>query len=320
MLADQVGDVGDGEEVRRVAEVVDHARARRRAASSIAAAGAGRSGRRPPASQRGRGAPSASAAAASRRSPRRTSSSGKWTSPRPRSARGSRAHRSATAPGARRAAGGPVVASRPARPADLLGDLGHLLAGLEVALGVDPVDVAQVEGDQPAGRVEHVDGRGVAAVGVADGVGEHRGEPASAGEPEHPGGGAVVRGTRPCEPGPGRPRWETTSTRSRSGPSVAPGAEGARARSSAGGAGEAPGRPRRPGPSSTSRSPPAARPGRARRPGRGCATGRAALAAQVGRRDQPAQRRPAGPACRRAAGRGQQGDPRVDGRRRPGSR
>ena len=42
---------------------------------------------------------------------------------------------------------------------EVLGDLGHLLARLQVALGGAPVDVPHVERDQPAGRVQHVGGR-----------------------------------------------------------------------------------------------------------------------------------------------------------------
>ena len=78
---------------------------------------------------------------------------------------------------------------------DLLGHLVHLLAGLEEALGVAAVDVTPVEGDQPPGRVEDVDDRGVAAVGVAHGVGEHRADPLAVGEPGHPGGVGRGAGT-----------------------------------------------------------------------------------------------------------------------------
>ncbi len=126
-----------------------------------------------------------------------TSSSGKCTSPMPRSARGSTAHRSATcrvAASSRRAA----RSSEPSGRGDLLGHLVHLLAGLEVALGVDPVDVPDVERDQPAGGVEHVGGRGVGPVGVAHRVGEHRGEPL-----------LDARGRASGRPAAGRrgPRW-----------------------------------------------------------------------------------------------------------------
>jgi hypothetical protein len=54
--------------------------------------------------------------------------------------------------------------------------------------------VALVEGDQPAGGVEDVDGGGVAAVGVAHGVGEDRRQAGLAGERE--GAGGVDGGAR----------------------------------------------------------------------------------------------------------------------------
>ena len=94
------------------------------------------------------------------------------------------------------------VAARPeaGEPADLLGHLRHLLAGLEEALGVAPVDVAQVERDQAPGGVEHVDRGGVGPVGVADRVAEHHAQPGRPGEAGHPGG---VRGG--AGPGPGQP-------------------------------------------------------------------------------------------------------------------
>ena len=144
-----------------------------------------------------------------------TSSSGKWTSPMPRSARGSTAHRSASA---RVRASRPRPPSvSPARARDLLGDLRHLLAALEARLGVGAVDVAAVEGDQPAGGVEDVGGGRVGAVGVADDVGEH-------------GGGARprwrsprARAARPASP---CARWDTTSTSTASAPEhVAPAVE-----------------------------------------------------------------------------------------------
>ena len=45
----------------------------------------------------------------------------------------------------------------------------------EVAGVGDPVEVAGVEGDEPAGGVEHVDGAPLLRVGVADRGGEHGG-------------------------------------------------------------------------------------------------------------------------------------------------
>ena len=77
----------------------------------------------------------------------------------------------------------PFVAGR---DGDLLGEVGHLLAGLQVALGVDPVDVPGVEDDQPPGRVEHVGHRGIGVVEVADRVGQHRADAVLVGEPGHP--------------------------------------------------------------------------------------------------------------------------------------
>ena len=87
---------------------------------------------------------------------------------------------------------------QPGVAADLLGDLVHLLAGLQEPLGVAAVEVTDVHRHQPAGGVEYVDGRRVQPVGEADRVGEH-GPPAPAGaesgQPGHPGG--VRGGARP---------------------------------------------------------------------------------------------------------------------------
>ncbi len=86
--------------------------------------------------------------------------------------------------------------------ADLLGDLVHLLAGLQEALGVAAVEVAQVHRDQSSGRVEYVGRGGVEPVGEPDRVGEHdrQPRPSGPGQAGHPGG--VRRGTRP---GAGQP-------------------------------------------------------------------------------------------------------------------
>ena len=75
-----------------------------------------------------------------------------------------------------------------ALPTDLLGQLGHLLAGLEEPLGVAPIEMTAVERDQPPGGVEDIDGRGIASVGVAHGVGEHRAQPGPAGQRRGVGG------------------------------------------------------------------------------------------------------------------------------------
>ncbi|EON23357.1 DNA polymerase III subunit alpha [Nocardioides sp. CF8] len=90
------------------------------------------------------------------------------------------------------------VVGEAGQPADLLGHLLHLLAGLQEALGVAAIDMASVQGDESSRRVEHVDGRGVEAVGVAHRVGQHRAQPGLSGDPGHPGGvgGAVGKAVR----------------------------------------------------------------------------------------------------------------------------
>ena len=88
-----------------------------------------------------------------------------------------------------------AVVGQAGGPGHLLGDGRHLLAGQQGGLGVAPVDVAQVERHQPAGRVEHVGGRGVGAVGVAHDVGEDRTGALGSGEAEHAGGPAHVART-----------------------------------------------------------------------------------------------------------------------------
>ena len=55
-------------------------------------------------------------------------------------------------------------------------------------LGVGAVDVTPVQGDQPAGGVEHVGRGGVAALGVAHLVGQHRRQPDLGGHPGQVGG------------------------------------------------------------------------------------------------------------------------------------
>src|SRR5688572_9291103 len=49
-----------------------------------------------------------------------------------------------------------VAVTETGMAADLLGHLVHLLARLEVALGIAPVDVAQVERNQSTGGIEDV--------------------------------------------------------------------------------------------------------------------------------------------------------------------
>ncbi len=68
---------------------------------------------------------------------------------------------------------------------DLTGHLEHVFAGFEVSLGVAAIDVAHVEGDEPARRVEDVDGGGQMPVRHAHMVGEDAGEMVSVGQGEH---------------------------------------------------------------------------------------------------------------------------------------
>ena len=63
----------------------------------------------------------------------------------------------------------------PGTVGDPFGHLEHRLARFEVSLGVAAVDVAQVEGDEPACRVEHIGRHRLDPLGHADGVGEHDG-------------------------------------------------------------------------------------------------------------------------------------------------
>ena len=112
--------------------------------------------------------------------------------------------------------GAPVArALQPGEAADLLGDLVHLLAGLQEPLGVAPVEVAQVHRHQPPGRIEHVGRRGVEPVGEADRVGEHDRDPGLRAERARP----AIRAACGEDPGPDPgSRWETTSTISCPGP------------------------------------------------------------------------------------------------------
>ena len=80
----------------------------------------------------------------------------------------------------------------PRQPGHVVGDLGHLLAGLERSLGIDPVDMADVESDQSACSVEDVSGRGIASIGVAHRIGEHSGKADIVGKTDHAGGESAV--------------------------------------------------------------------------------------------------------------------------------
>ena len=71
---------------------------------------------------------------------------------------------------------------------DLLGGARHGGAVGQVALGGHPVEVADVEGDQPSGGVQDVGGGGAVGRGVADGVGQDGGQADLAGQGQHPPG------------------------------------------------------------------------------------------------------------------------------------
>ncbi len=94
----------------------------------------------------------------------------------------------------------PARAARSRRRHHLLGDQRHLRPGAQVARGGHPVQVTGVEGDQPAGRVEHVDGDRTGRVGVPDGVGQDRRQAGPTGQCQHPRGvpGAGRRPRRPA--------------------------------------------------------------------------------------------------------------------------
>jgi hypothetical protein len=76
-------------------------------------------------------------------------------------------------------------ATDPGQAGYLLGDCCHLGTGLEIALPRPTIDVADVERDQPADRVENVGDRGVCSVNVPNIVGEHGGNLLGVGEPKH---------------------------------------------------------------------------------------------------------------------------------------
>ena len=235
-LADQVGDVADGEEVRRVAEppdqlqlVVEPLPDHRLGSRAVAVAERALAAR--PQQPVGLGSAGGH--------PRTDATGGELELREVHLAQPEVAPRVDRAPVGHRAGAGeqpPALAvgvgGQSGEPGDLFCDLGHLLAGLEEPLGVAAVDVAPVEGDQPAGGVEDVDGGGVAAVGVADRVAEHRAEPGLPGDPRHPGGVGGGAGTPPLAGAPGS-RWETSSTwRWVRGTSARHGSRVARARSS----------------------------------------------------------------------------------------
>ncbi len=53
----------------------------------------------------------------------------------------------------------------------------HLLARLQVALGIDPPDMTRVESDQQPRGVEHVCHRGITAIGITHRVAQHHRQP-----------------------------------------------------------------------------------------------------------------------------------------------
>ena len=206
----------------------------------------------------GRSPPRSARAARPAARPPPASSSGKWTSPMPRSRRGSTAHRSASA-GCGRAGRAPRRSS-PAARATWSATSAICLPRQQGGLGVAPVDVAQVERDQPAGRVEDVGGRGVGAVGVAHDVGEHGAGALLGGEPEQPGGASdVARAAVADDLDDDAVTAEDVAPAGQVGPRevVASGGDG-------------PARARTPGRAGRRARPPARRCRRARRRGRGC--------------------------------------------------
>nr|WP_258016942.1 hypothetical protein [Nocardioides marinisabuli] len=319
-LLDQVGDVADGQEVRGVAELADHRELvleplphHRQPAAAVAVADGALAAR----AQRDVGAgvvggeaelgevhlPQAQVGARVERAALRQGA-------------GARQQAQRLAPGAGAGAGH-----------DLVGHLAHLGPGLQVPLGVAAVDVATVEGDQAPGGVEHVDGGGVAAVGVAHGVGQHRPRTDLLGQREHPGG---VPGRAGAVAG--------QAVRDHLDLQVLAGHQGAPALQ--GGAGVVAAALGRGGPDLGGRAEQhdQVAGGEQRRDlgGLGVQDRGAALAGEVGGREHPAQRGPAAPSAAGPGGVGQQGDPRQPrvaegaaphrgapaprhGRRRPGA-
>ena len=77
---------------------------------------------------------------------------------------------------------------------NLLRDDAHLVVVLEVALGVGAVQVARVQGDQPADRIQDVCDRGLRGRQVAGCIGQHGRSTHPGGERQHPGGERAGQG------------------------------------------------------------------------------------------------------------------------------
>ena len=86
----------------------------------------------------------------------------------------------------------PALVGQPGEAGDLFGDVGHLLAREQGGFGVGAVDVPAVESDQSPGGVEHVGGRGVSPVGIADDVAQHGRGARGGGQTQQPGSAAGV--------------------------------------------------------------------------------------------------------------------------------
>ena len=86
----------------------------------------------------------------------------------------------------------PALVGQPGEAGDLFGDVGHLLTREQGGFGVGAVDVPAVEGDQSPGGVEHVGGRGVSPVGIADDVAQHGRGARGGGQTQQPGSAAGV--------------------------------------------------------------------------------------------------------------------------------
>lgn len=103
------------------------------------------------------------------------------------------------------------IAAESGGGSDPLGGLPHRTVVLEPALTAVERGAARIDGDEPAGRVEHVGDRALPGVGIPDGIGQHGPYPLFGSEADGTGG-------EPQRPGPvpSRPWW--TASRRRSSP------------------------------------------------------------------------------------------------------